>query len=117
MCLFVPPLHILVLYMLLIVFSTTNLADVVDLRGNSGAAIKHYLLVCVLGGLFFNGRIFTPVATRRGFCRVLCIVQSAVALSHSLTASTHQEYPGNISWILQHCVFVRLKLMSQEMCT
>lgn len=34
------------LYMFLIVLSTTNLADIVNPHENSGAAIKHYLLVC-----------------------------------------------------------------------
>lgn len=84
-CAFCTPLHILVLYMLLIVFSTTNLADVVDLRGNRGAAIKHYLLVCVLGGLFEQSYIHTRGNTKGFvvFC-ALCECSSSFSLSDCL---------------------------------
>lgn len=52
---FCTSLHVHVLSVFLIVFPTTNLADAVNPRGNSGtAAIKHDLLVCVLGARWYS---------------------------------------------------------------
>lgn len=81
-------------YMFLFVFSTTNLADVVNPRENSGASIKHYLFVCVLGGQWY-------IHPRRGFVffQALCELSSSFSLSDCLT---FQEYLGSISQILQH---------------
>lgn len=97
-----PSLHIHVLYMFLIVFPTTNLADVVNPRGNSGAAIKPYLLVCVLGGQWY-------VHPWRGFVLLwaLCERSSSFSLSDCLM---FQEYPGSISQILQHYVKLHLNM-------
>lgn len=86
-------------------FSTSILADSVDLRGNSGAAIRLYLLVCVLGGLPEQSGPFTPCVDAKGFCFVVGIV-GAVALSHSVTVVTFQECPGGFGFV---ALLLRLK--------
>lgn len=90
--------------------SASILADSVNLRGNSGAAIKLYLLVCVLGGLPEQSR-FTPCVDPKGFCFVVAFV-GAVALSHSLTVVTFQECTGGfwLIFVIECCAFVGFKM-------